>query len=532
MAFLLGDDLSPYTDTWGKAQSAHLLRRTLFGPTFEQIKEVEQLGLEAAVDLLLSDRELPEPPLNYKHREDPRVGIGETWVNIRYPEDGTGVFDRRHSMDAWILGQLLNQGLSVREKMTLFWHNHFPVERDIVGEAKYLYNYSNLLRENALGNFKQLVKDISIDPAMLYYLNGRDNTKDSPNENYARELLELFTIGKGDIAGPGDYTTYTEDDVVEIARILTGWQDFGRFSTEVDAVYSEFFAERHDEGLKRLSHRFEGAEIPAAGEEEYKNLIDLVFQQKEVAAFISRKLYRWFVNFDISPAIENSIIQGMAQILIDHDFEIKPVLSALLKSKHFNDASVCGAIIKNPLDFVFSVLNSFEVAVPENLINWYINFRGMTNFMNLMQMSYFYPPSVAGWEAYYLEPQYYKKWINSATLRPRLEFTDKLAQEGFKFSNFPLQIDVLSFISSLDNPSDIDDLIRDISLLLFPKPLPPSQVEILKDILIPGLPDFEWTLEYGLYLEDITDEELALPIEKRLRDMIQTLLSFPQFHTS
>lgn len=532
MISILGDELSPYTGAWTQTQSAHLLRRTLFGPTLAQIKEGEALGLDAAVDLLLADTVLPEPPLNYKHSEDPRVPIGETWVDIRYPEDGTGVFDRRHSMDAWILAQLLNQGISVREKMTLFWHNHFPVERDVVGEAKYLYAYSHLLRKSALGNFKQLVKDISIDPAMLYYLNGRDNTLDNPNENYARELLELFTIGKGDIAGPGDYTHYTEDDVIEIAKIFTGWQDFGRFSTEVDAVYSDFFPERHDSGSKQLSHRFAGAEIQAAGADEYAILIDLIFQQREVARFICRKLYRWFVNFEITDALEGSVIEGMANTLIANDFEIKPVLSALLKSRHFYDESVSGAIIKNPLDFVFSVLNSFEVPLPFTLSNWYINFRAMTNFMNLMQMSYFYPPSVAGWEAYYLEPQYYKKWINSATLRPRLEFTDRLSQDGFKFSNFPLQIDVLNFISSLTNPEDPNELIDEMALILFPKALSQTQRDLLKDMLIPGLPDFEWTLEYGLYLEDPTDEERSLSVEKRLRNMIQAMLSLPQFHTS
>lgn len=532
MTSVFADELSPYTGTWGKSQSAHLLRRTLFGPTLAQIKEVESLGLDAAVDMLLADTDLPEPPLNYKHREDPRVPIGETWVDIRYPEDGTGVFDRRHSMDAWILGQLLNQGISVREKMTLFWHNHFPVERDVVGEAKYLYAYSNLLRKSALGNFRQLVKDISIDPAMLFYLNGRDNTLDNPNENFARELLELFTIGKGDTAGPGDYTHYTEDDVIEIAKIFTGWQDFGRFSTEVDAVYSEFFPERHDASLKRLSHRFAEAEIQPAGADEYANLIDLVFQQEEVAKFICRKLYRWFVNYDISPSIEGIIIQGLAEVLREHDFEIKPVLSVLLKSKHFHKEDMYGAIIKNPLDFVFSVLNSFEVPLPFTLTNWYINFRAMTNFMNLMQMSYFYPPSVAGWEAYYLEPQYYKKWINSATLRPRLEFTDRLTQDGFRFSNFPLQIDVLSFIATLDNPEDPNQLIEDMALILFPRPLGQTQKDLLKDILIPGLPDFEWTLEYGLYLEDPENEELIMSVEKRLRDMFKAMLSLPQFHTS
>ncbi|MBK9745017.1 MAG: DUF1800 family protein [Saprospiraceae bacterium] len=118
---------------------------------------------------------------------------------------------------------MLKGDANIREKMTMFWHNHF-VTADI-NDPRYNYIYISLLRKNALGNFKQLTKDITIDPAMLNYLNGRDNTGQAPNENYARELMELFTLWQSPLAGPGDYTTYTEDDIKEMARVLTGWID-------------------------------------------------------------------------------------------------------------------------------------------------------------------------------------------------------------------------------------------------------------------------------------------------------------------
>ncbi|MDW3652262.1 MAG: DUF1800 domain-containing protein [Bacteroidia bacterium] len=529
---LLSDVLSPYTGVWGNLQAAHLLRRCIFGPTLDQIREVEALGMDASIDLLLADRPLPDPPINYLDADDPWVPLGESWVDTRYPPDGSGVRERRNALDAWILGQLLNQGLSLREKMTLFWHNHFPVERDVVLDGKFLYNYNNLLRKNALGNFKSLVEKITLDPAMLVYLNGKDNTKDNPNENYARELLELFTIGKGDFAGPGDYTTFTEEDVIAIAKVLTGWSGVERFSVDIDLVFSEFHSELHDNGTKRLSHRFDNIEISAAGENEYKNLIDLIFQKEEVAAFICRKIYRWFINSEINPTIESTVIQGMAQFLQAHDFEIKPLMSMLLRSKLFHDPAQHGAIIKNPMDFVFSVYNGLEVEMPDYIEGWYRAFRAMTHFMGLMQMSYFYPPSVAGWEAYYLQPQYYKQWINSATLRPRTEFTDKLSQNGFRFGAHLMRIDVLNYIEKFDNPADAASLINSLAEVMYPRPLKDFQVDQLKNVLIPGLPDFEWTIEYETYREEPSNEEIALSVENRLRNLFQAMLSLPEFHTS
>ncbi|MEL6252511.1 MAG: DUF1800 domain-containing protein [Bacteroidota bacterium] len=531
MKTLLTNSLSPYTGSWSKVQAAHLLRRSTFGATFEQIKEVEILGLDMAVQLLLSDLPHPSPPLNYFHEDDPYAPIGTSWVDKRYPQ-GDGFFQRRFSLDAWVLGQLFTQEISIREKMVLFWHNHFAVERGVIEDAKALYKYSKLLRENALGNFRQLVKDITLDPAMLWYLNGRDNTKNNPNENYARELLELFTIGKGDIAGPGDYTTFTEEDVIQIARVLTGWKDIGMYSSQVDELYVEFFEWDHDTGTKTLSPRFDEVQISNAGQDEYSNLIDIIFQKRDTALYICRKIYRWFVNFDITPAIESEVIESLAQHLIDNDFDVIPVMEILLKSEHFYSTDIRGAVIKNPMEFVFSVLNGFEVEMPEDFIQWYTSLKHLSNYMEEMQMVYFAPPSVAGWEAFYLQPQFYKQWINSVTLRPRMEFTDRLSTEGFNFSGFDFQIDVLSFISKLDNPAEPNDLIADISTVLFPDGINEAQVDFLKEILIPGLPDFEWTLEYGNYLENPDNAMVRASVEARLRDMIKAMLTFPEFYTN
>ncbi|MBK8372664.1 MAG: DUF1800 family protein [Saprospiraceae bacterium] len=138
---------------------------------------------------------------------------------------------------------MLKNNPHIREKMTLFWHNHFVIAD--INEPRVLYNYIVKLRRLSLANFKEMAKEITVDNGMLEYLNGRDNTREAPNENYARELLELFTLGKGNSVGNGDYTTYTETDIKEIARVLTGWIDVNTLP-----IRSEFRAARHDTGTK------------------------------------------------------------------------------------------------------------------------------------------------------------------------------------------------------------------------------------------------------------------------------------------
>ena len=154
-----------------------------------------QNGLNATVAEILAELPLPDPPVNY-YSEDDNVSIGQTWIDSPYPDNRQVARGARNrSLAGWSMGRLLNEGINIREKMVLFWHNHFAIERQKVNDPKFIYRYITLLRENALGNFKQLVKDVTIDPAMLRYLDGHQNTRRKPNENYARELLELFFTG-------------------------------------------------------------------------------------------------------------------------------------------------------------------------------------------------------------------------------------------------------------------------------------------------------------------------------------------------
>lgn len=523
--------LTPYTGPWGRTQAAHLLRRGTFGPTKTQIDAAAQNGLEATMTQLLADRPLPPPPVNPDNVTDPNVPIGQTWIDAPYAAGLNLAGYRNRSLRSWAFGLMLSDGISVREKMTLFWHNHFGVSQ--INDPKFFYRHITLLRVSALGNFRQLVKDMTIDPSMLRFLNGNQNTRNAPNENYARELLELFTIGKGQAAGPGDYTTFTETDVIQIARVLTGWRDRGFNAVNPDVPIESYYTQnRHDLDAKQLSHRFDNVVIPNMGANEYVHLVDIIFQKDEVARFICRKLYRWFVYYAIDDAVEANVIEPMAQVLIANDYHIKPALEALLRSEHFFDSLNLGPMIKNPIDYVVSTFRLFGIPFPAQLNRYYNAWFQFSRLSVPMQMEYFNPPDVAGWKAYYQEPGFYRSWINAATLAPRSRFVETIAGNGYLYNTVRYRIDVLGLVAGLEDPFDPVSLIEELAETMYPQPLIANQLDYLKDILLPGLPDYEWTIEYNDYRSNPNNVNLAQAVESKLRNLIRAMLNMPEYHLS
>ncbi len=527
--------LSSYTGSWSNEQAAHLLRRTMYGATKEQIEEATQNGMMNTINQLLSSKNRPNPPINYNEPLDIYAPIGQTWVEKPLIGEGNKVrASRTRSLYAWTIKNMMEEGMSIIEKMTLFWHNHFPIEINVVNDPRFIYKYSSLIREYALGNFKALVKKMTLNVAMLRYLNGNQNTKQSPNENYARELLELFTIGKGALAGSGDYTTFTETDVAAMAKILTGWIDRGYNtydpSRNIEAI---FVPNRHETGNKQLSHRFNNVVISNADEQEYSNLIDVIFEQEEVSKFICRKLYRWFVYYEVSPEEEAHIITPLAQILRDNNYEIKPVLEALFNSEHFYHNDNIGCLIKNPLDFFMDIFKKFNIQLPDSLITKYQIWFSIFGITPVLQMSYFNPPNVAGWKAFYQEPLFNRIWINSSTLKFRLDIISYMVYVGIdEGGDQNILIDVLDFVSRLQSPEDPNELIKEIAQIIFIKPVTNEQVTYLKNFIIPGLPDFEWTVEYSDYLSHPDDMQIRVSVENKLKSLINTMLSMPEFQLS
>jgi uncharacterized protein (DUF1800 family) len=517
--------LDPYSGEWNQQTARHLLKRAMFAPNATQIQEAVEMGLDQTIQKLLSDTPEPGLPVNFNEQNDPNVPIGSSWVyaavtqNLNYPQ---------RSIRAWQLSLFLNEGVSLREKMVLFWHNHFVTANANI--PKMIFQYVKLLRDNAFGNFRTLVEEMTINPLMLQYLNGNENNKNAPNENYARELLELFTIGKGVQAGPGDYTNYTEEDIKEIARALTGWTiNFPAYQLAGDLPTAVYRPNRHDTGTKTLSHRFGNAVIANFADQEYKKVIDIILSQDEVSRFMARNLYRWFVYYHIDDEIESNVIEPLAQILRQENYEIKPALTALLSSEHFYNENAIGAMIKSPVDFTMSCIKPFEVEIDFNLNQTYQLWLALHGLDTAMQQDVFTPPDVAGWKAYYQEPIFFRSWINSVTLTVRRAFSDGMASGQIDVFMRPWGIDVLKVVSRIDNALDPNVMIQGLIDLVLPYPLTDTQLAYLKDVLIPGLPDFEWTVEYGAYLNDPTNDVIRAAVENRLRALFIALLSLPEF---
>ena len=535
-------NLDTFSGNWNATNARHLLKRCSFGVSADLVNESITLGLQGTIDKLFEAKSLPDPPLKYEvdgngrnEVNDPDVNYGETWVTAppipnlpTNSEKNKVIRARNRSLYAWTFLEMQNSGMHIREKLTLFWHNHFVAVNTHPHREFYYYN---TLRKNALGNFKELVKQITIDPNMLLYLSGAQNKDSAPNENYSRELLELFTIGKGAAIGNGDYTNYTEEDVVQMAKVLTGWRVRGL--THADALTPFFSNFNHTKGDKNLSHRFGNAIVSENGENEYKDLIDTIFEQDECSRFIIRQLYLWFVNSEITTDTEEHIIVPLAEIVRNNNYEITPALKVLLASDHFFENTFC--MIKSPIDLMFSVTKSLFVDVPNNSIKdaydyAYTLYLACTD----LNQAVFKHPDVAGWKAYYQEPLFYKNWINSYLLPKRLDFCRILVTGGNliideKSYTVPPIVPVLKIASKINNAADPNNLIRTLANEMFNYPITEEQVNGLKEVLIPGLPDFEWTVEYSNYLNDPSNVNLALSVDKKLRDMVAFMVQMSEF---
>lgn len=521
--------LNLYKKDKDKDAVSHLLRRTIYGANFSQISEAQNLGIKLTVNKLLESPKLSEP-LSFLP-EETMVGEGESWVKSYYPSDeklkGYHENARRDSLVAWLLKKINYSSLSVHEKMCLFWHNHFAAIN--TDDSRATFNYYNIIQKNALGNFKTIVQEVAIDPCMLKFLNGNESTFEHPNENFARELLELFTIGKGEQVAPGDYSNYTEKDVQEGARIFTGWKVKG-FLSNKELPYATFEKNHHDQDVKTLSHRFNNRKIKNGDEKEYLTYIDIIFEKEETAKFICRKLYRWFVNWEIDSGIEKKIISKLAKILRENNFEIKPVLENLFLCEHFYDEKFRGAIIKNPIEFLFSMLNPTLTQEKYPINTSYNIFMNCNNQLNLLGMNYCSPPSVSGWPAYYQAPNYYKLWVNASFIKTRFDLIELFTLNGgIVVDDQHFEIDSLRYIDSLSKPNDVNQVIEDTIKLFFPKGLSDDKKNTLKKELLNDLPDYEWRVEYYSYSKNKFKDEYTEPIRKRVANMLEKAFKFPEF---
>ncbi len=527
--------INPYTGAWSKNEINHLLKRVMFGAKKTDVDYFATRTLSQTVDELLNPTAPnPLPPVK-EYVTSTTLGVvadanilqGTTWVND-INSDGTVQSQRRASYKKWWTGVLINQDRSIREKMIFLWTDHFGNESGDVGNTNWIYKQHETIRQNCLGNFKQMVKLMSTDMAMLRYLNGYLNTAAAPDENFGRELQELFTVGKGPGSG------YTESDVKEAAKVLTGWQING---TTYQTVFTSI---RHSAVNKQFSSFYNNTVIigrtgTTAGDLELADLLNMIFAQQEVAKFVVRKMYRWFVYYDIDAATETNVITPLADIFRNNNYDIKPVLAALFKSEHFFDVLNQGCIIKTPADIVIGSMREFNVIMAPatdwdtNYGHWNTLYTFMVNFgLNLHD-----PPNVAGMPAYYQEPLFHEIWITADSLPKRNQFTDIMTNTGYSRNNFRMQFDLVAYAKTLSNPGNPNDLLDDALKNIYRLSLSPQVKQQTKTQLLLSNQqyDYYWTNAWDAYIANPNTANFTI-INNRLKDLFRYLMNLSEYQLS
>lgn len=410
------DLLKPMTSGWNRDKARHLSNRAGFGVPVQDADALAGMSLEAAVARFIDYETLPQNLTEPDWLPDPKEyrNIGRKIEALRQL-NGMGskkelTAERRETMEAeerklrnmfnaeerrsierlkrWWLARMLTTKRPLEEKMALFWHGHFAASAEKVKASRHNYEMNKLFRDMATGNFKMLTYEVGVSPAMLRYLDNAQSSKFHPNENWARELMELFTLGEGH---------YTEQDIKESARAFTGWTS--------DGEEFVFNPNNHDNGEKT----FLGRKGPLNG----NDIIDTIFEREQASRFICKKLWKYFA-YD-NP--EDEVIEGMAATLRNSGYDLKPALRQMFLSQAFYSDKAMANCIKSPAQLTVSMLGALNVAPPkDSMVEQYLVLS-----MRAMGQDLFFPPNVKGWEGG-------RTWINTNTLMTRYGLANFLAQ--------------------------------------------------------------------------------------------------------
>lgn len=447
--------------TWTRDTAAHLLRRAGFGSTQAELDQFEGLGLQGAVNRLVDYDSVSNADL------DARLA--------QYNFDLTRANDIRSH---WIV-RMRYTARPLEEKMTFFWHDHFATSVSKV-QPELLKDQLDMLRANALvGDFKDMLVTVSKDPAMLDWLDNRLNRVGRPNENYAREIMELFSLGEGN--------GYTEDDIHEVARAFTGW------TTRNDAYM--FVAGAHDTGAKT----FLGVSVPAGGgESDGIKVCETLAAHPECGPFLVRKLFEFFAY----PNPSNATVNKFADVYYDSGHSIREVMRAILKSDEFYSEKALFGTIKSPTEFTVGTLKALDAEIDAR------NFGNETAVMGQVLLA---PPDVSGWEGGLA-------WINTTTMLARANFVNVIATDRNPNDNRGYYFDVDALLAGNDftKAKKLVDYLVDI---LGPLPLTKKEKKPLKDYLLTddaGVKHTEFTLD-------------ATTKDKKVRGLIHLITTLPEY---
>ncbi|MED5354192.1 MAG: DUF1800 family protein [Bacteroidota bacterium] len=538
--------LDPLNSNLGQLRAKHLLRRCLFHYNNDLLAETSNLSAVDAVDQLLLDNTITyNEPYDPLPDEDPHG----YWLSSGiYPPEIPNQARKRGLLSAWWWYNMINR-VNLKDKLTFFLHTTFTIASGDVGASHYFYDHLKLIEHYSLGNLRELAKKITLDNAMLNYLDNTQNNANNPNENYAREFLELFTITKGEQVGEGDYSTYTEQDVIEAARVFSGFKtqlDRSIIDPDTNIPMGRLSINQHDQGIKTFSYAFDNYELTGGTNEneifnELHEFVDMVFNKEVTALAYVKKLYRFFVKSEWDEDVEQNIIIPLAEDLYNNDYEILPVVKRLLASQHFFDAAdsdptdeIIGSIIKSPLQLLSSTITNlgFNIPDPENdMENYYkfVMFFMRNTYFPMAGMNVFAPDTVAGHPAIYQSPDFDRHWFSSSTILARYRLIECLITGRNKLGGngqFGSELDTVAFVeNNSNNPSNIYYLVDEIANILYPNPIDEDRVNYFADLILEGYPSYYWTDTWDEYIA--TGENTI--VKTRLDLLIGAMINAPEY---
>lgn len=493
---------------WNETRAAHLLGRAGFGATPAEITAAAQRPPEEVVAQLLDFDQATapaQPPAFTKEKDAelkperryPLKGLSEVERKKRQQEMRRTEQEHLRELRAWWLDQMRYSRHPLQEKLTLFWHGHWASSAEKVRSAYAMWSQNRTLRGYAAGNFRQMTVALSQDPAMLVYLDNAQSRAAHPNENYARELMELFTLGIGN---------YTEDDIKNAARAFTGW------TVHPDRIqFSERLA-MHDSGQKTFMGR--------TGTFTARDIIDIVLEQPAAAPYIARKLWVFFASENPDP----KLVEALANVLRENKWELKPMLSKLFTSREFHDAAVIRTQIKSPVQWLIGTTRTLDIPLPDVDV--------CTGILHQLGQDLFAPPSVKGWDGGYA-------WITTNSLFNRYNFAGLLVKGGSALNELP-GMEAMRKGKEAGNKM-AGPMGRVVRAMASAKPL------VAADRILPAaarkdkqtaLQHLEWTL-YHAHLSAPENRQLRESLDRmpepsqwgdeEVRTLVHTMMSSPHF---
>lgn len=583
--------LETYQGEFGYDQKKHLINRSLLGRSNKDLLNLETLNLEQAIDEVFKQEEVPSEPVYdfYLLEGGSKESIIQwqiekgvpneyvKWVNEGDPFLNYNITLQpgkyRDSMYAWILKQFANQSTSIHWKLCLFLYQLIPVHEGLVGGAKWYHEYFMKLFEYSYGNYKDLIRNVTTDFGMLKYLNLDYSKKENPDENYARELLELYTVGKEGGA------KFSENDVKEISKLLTGWhcgsdswEYFERQGLSQEEQFDGYFRDgplfswfdpqNHDTSDKQLSSYFNNNIIKGRegedGKKELDDLIDILFDNEDTSRYISRRIYQFFVNPIIDSDIEEKIIKPLSEVFRNSNFNIAETTKVLLKSDHFFDPINYNSIIKSPLEFTLSIFKELHLKYVQNptayepggggfqihpaldnpITKDYFIYNHLNDQIRNTGFDIAFPPSVSGWKPFYQKPIYDMFWINTHTLKKRGEIEFLVGQFNVYLRGLGgggngtdvIQCDLYEYISSINDFKNIDSFIVGITKRFLNSSIDQETFNLLKNSILNDKSENYWTFLIEDY--ERTSGKLEYDtLKNRIRSVLLKIFQLEEMHT-